>query len=1097
LSLINLETPVLVQQRSGRYELRTLLMPGIFAERRRYRDAEQAFRSELEKLYSERYLDREKLDELLWYALSIDVELELLPLAFKSGLYYVDGHFAVAKYRVKDRQYLCFPKLEYLTVILPETLAGRGDWVLFVQETVQAFIRKKRKSCEGERFDFKIYYSQPNDTFVTIPATIRVKRNQYHFESEAHSFLSIMLNQAAFEGAEELRKVGEDWNSGYSSRLRRALFREKLQHHLQQALYGKYPTPVVLVAPNGTGKTNLVQSLVKSVIEQYPNRPAHRMVKLWLVDPLRVISGMSVVGQWERRWEAILEHLQSRLRNTVDIDRSDILYIDNPVALFHVGKSAQTNLTLAHLLRPYLESRKLSCLIEATPQQWQRIQELDRSIADLFQVIRMPQLNEVEQREVVIRARAQFEMEYECQIKANTLTTLIKMEPEFRGDQGMPGSVLGALAQIAQRHKKDIIEPASVYEFYHSSFHFRRVIIDRNVPLSAREVDVFFNKHLIGQERAHAALREVVLKIKARLAAPGKPLSSMLLIGPTGVGKTESAKLLTEYLFQRQECLVRIDLNEFGDAGAVSRLIGNVENPNGILTERVRYQRACVLLLDEIEKAHPNVHDLLLQLLDDGRLTDALGRTTDFTQTVVIMTSNLGAQAVLSTMGFTESKDDMEASYRQAVEQYFRPEFLNRIEKTISFKALSKEHMKQLASLHLGKLIRRDGFIRRNTILNVEHNSLDMLCKYGYDDQMGARALKRYLEQRVTRMSAQVLSNLTDNEPIVLRLYINDEQLQCSVQTLKLASAKNCDYQAPFTLDQYRRILEKLREMDRSILDNPDQELRNFAWILSSKIRDIIEPLQSFVWNIEERKRVRRLHVKMNFKLKPGRLIKESWRGVRIDSAALFAQHDMRDYLSSLYQKGDDGFDKEWLSQSRLVAELRWLLMGSDGINKCQDMQGCLVIRSLLPGQGVNEVSYLTDIYMRLISDIALVDQQESCTDGVIIHCQGPGVNKLIQAEQGIHLFIGEDNSQIPIAVQTKEGNDTVERMPIPDTILRLYALPGSSDEQRDDTVTDLRSGMVSTTALELEDLKIMVTNAMAPFPISVTSGSRAGGDSG
>jgi ATP-dependent Clp protease ATP-binding subunit ClpC len=1093
VSLIHLETPVLVQQRGDRYELRTLLMPGIIVERRRYRDAERAFKSEWVKLYSERCLNREELDELLWYALSRGIELELLRLSFKSGLYYVDGLFAIAKYRIKERDYLCFPKLEYLTVLLPETLTGRGDWLPYVQEAVQAFIRKKRQSSDGERFDFKVYYSQPNDTFVTLPATIRVKHNRYHFEDEDRTLFSFMAHQGAFDGAEELRKVGEDWNDRYPGRLQYALFRESMQHQLQQALYGKFPTPVVLVAPTGTGKTNLVQSLVKGVIDQTPNRPAHGLVKLWLVDPLRVISGMSVVGQWERRWEVILEHLQSRLQKTVAIDRPDILYIDNPVALFHVGKSAQTNLTLAHLLRPYLESRRLSCLLEATPQQWQRIQELDRSIADLFQVIRMQQLNQAEQREVLIRERARLEMEHESQIKAKTLTTLIKLEPEFRGDQGMPGSAISSLAQIAQRCQKGVAEPTAVYELYHSNFHFRRGIIDRTMPLTAKEVDAFFNKYLVGQESAHAALCEVVLKIKARLAVPGKPLSSMLMIGPTGVGKTESAKLLTEYLFQRQECFVRIDLNEFGDAGAVSRLIGDAGNPNGILTERVRYQRACVLLLDEIEKAHPNVHDLLLQLLDDGRLTDALGRTTDFTQTVVIMTSNLGAQAALTTMGFMASKDDMTTSYRQAVEQFFRPEFLNRIEKQISFQALSREHMKQLASLHLGKLIQRDGFIRRNTILNIERNALGKLCDCGYDPQMGARALKRYLEQRITSMSAHVLANLTDNAPIILKIFMQAGQLQCSVQTLKFATEQVSESQPAFSLEQYRCILDKLREMDRDILDTQDYELRNFAWMLSAKIRDVIEPLQSFIWDFEERLSTRRMQVKMNFQLKPSRLLKVSWRGVRVDAAALFAQLDMRDYLSGLYQKGEDGFDKELSFQTGLTAELQWLLIGSNGLTEQKTMQGCFVIRSLLPGQGMDEIRYLAGNYSRLISDIALIEKQEACADGVVIHFHGPGVDRLIESEQGIHLFIGVNNSQIPIAVVAMKSTDAVERLPIPETILRLYALPTSATEQKDDTVIDLRSGMVSGSALPLEDLKIMVTKTMAPFPIPATPGSRSG----
>ncbi|MGD9169854.1 MAG: hypothetical protein PVI97_07305, partial [Candidatus Thiodiazotropha sp.] len=361
----------------------------------------------------------------------------------------------------------------------------------------------------------------------------------------------------------------------------------------------------------------------------------------------------------------------------------------------------------------------------------------------------------------------------------------------------------------------------------------------------------------------------------------------------------------------------------------------------------------------------------------------------------------------------------------------------------------------------------------------------------GYDPQMGARALKRYLEQRITSMSAHVLANLTDNAPIILKLYMETGQLQCSVQTLKFATGQACESQAAFSLEQYRSILEKLREMDRGILDTQDNELRNFAWTLSAKIRDVIEPLQSFIWDFEERLSTRRMQVKMNFKLKPGRLLKVSWRGLRVDTAALFAQLDMRDYLSSLYQKGDDSFDKEQLSQTGLSAELQWLLMGSNGLTEQKAMQGCFVIRSLLPGQGMDEIRYLADNYRRLISDIALIEKQEACADGVVIHYQGPGVDRLIESEQGIHLFIGVNNSQIPIAVIVMKSTDAVELLPIPETILRLYALPTSATDQNDDTVTDLRSGMVSGSALTLEDLKIMVTKTMAPFPTSTTPGSR------
>ncbi len=1094
MTLIHLDNPVLVQQRDGRFLLQTLLIPGFAVERRRYRDAEQAYRKELIAHYKERPLDRSEMDELLWYGLNDGLHFELMPLAFKSGLHHVEGLFALVRYRIKAQDYLCLPKLDHLTVQVPVTLTGRGPLTAFVEETVQDFLRRKRREREGDHVDHRPYRSQGGDTVVDIALDFQIKRSGYPFEHARDDLFSFMTLAEPLDGARELDRVGEDWNSRYPDRLQQALFREEEQRRLHQSLYGRQPTPTVLVASDGSGKSNLVQSLVLWHIEQDPRRSAHHRVKLWLVDPLRVISGMSVVGQWERRWEAILDHLFSRLRKTANIRYPDILYVDNPVALLRIGKSAQTNLTLAHLLRPYLEERRIPCLLEATPQQWQRVQELDRGFADLFQVIRLPALNAARQLKIIIGGRARLESEYRCRIDTSALTTLLKLEPQFRGDQALPGSALGALTQIAQRHRDDRVRQTAVYALYHTNFHFRQAIIDRDALLTGEEIDRFFQQRLIGQTAAHDALREVVLKIKSRLTPSGKPLCSLLLIGPTGVGKTESAKLLTDYLFERDECLVRIDLNEYGDERAVARLIGNNANPNGILTERVRYQRACVLLLDELEKAHPGVHDLLLQLLDDGRLTDALGRTTDFGQTVVIMTSNLGAEAVAKPLGFSRSETDRAATYRQVVERFFRPEFLNRIDKQVAFEPLRREHMSQLASLHLSRLIQRDGFVRRNTILSLETKTLDRLSEGGFDPQMGARALKRHLEQRITAVTAAVLAGHGGNEPIILRLYHQAGDLQSAIKTLRFAPKRESEVVGTYSMDQYRGILQRLREMDDALtVEDPDQPSSHLAWMLSGKIRDIIEPLQSFLWDAEERLRTRRLRVAFAVRPQAGGRIRNSWRGNRINFASLFAQADIRDYLNGLYQTGDACFTKDQLSEARLQTELRWLQMAYTGLlapaSDPDRQQGSIVMRSLLSGQGAAALGYLTDHFRRLIADVGAIEQEERIDDGHVLRFQGPGLRQLAACEQGIHLFIEERNRQLPIAVVATDGAAVTDQSSTPDTIIRLYALPlsipRSSKDKHDDTVTDLRSGMQCGTELSLEDLKLLVGAALPAFPIT------------
>jgi ATP-dependent Clp protease ATP-binding subunit ClpC len=1087
MSLVHLETPVLVQQRNDRFRLQPLLMPGPCVERKRYRDAEQALRKAIIEEYKERALERSEMDELLWLSLNEGLRFELMPLAFKSGLHHIEGLFALVRYRIRGRDYLCLPRLEQLTVQLPEKLGGRGALIGFVEETVREFLRKKRKEQEGDPLDHRPYLSEAGDSLVDVSVDLQIKNNPYPFEWESRELFSLMGRDEPLDAAEELTKVAEDWNDRHPGGLQTALFREALRQRLHLALYGKHPTPTVLVAPTGSGKTNLVQDLVKWHIQQGPQRPPHRRVKLWLVDPLRVISGMSIVGQWERRWETILERLCNRLLDTVAIPRPDILYVDNPVALLHIGKSSQTKLTLAHLVRPYLEERRLPCLLEATPQQWQRIQELDRGFADLFQVIRLPALNAEQQLTVILSGRSRLENERRCRIETEALTTLLKLEPQFRGDQALPGSALGPLAQIAQRHQEGTARAAAVYDLFQTNFHFRRGIIERSTPLSGKEIDRFFHHRLVGQPAAHDALRDLVLKIKARLTPPGKPLSSLLLIGPTGVGKTESAKLLTEYLFEREECLVRIDLNEFADEGAVARLIGNNANPNGILTERVRYQRACVLLLDELEKAHPKVHDLLLQLLDDGRLTDALGRTTDFGQTVVVMTSNLGAREAARQLGFSQGDNDRAATYRQAVERFFRPEFLNRIDKQVAFDPLRREHMKQLAALHLGRLIQRDGFVRRNTILNLEADALERLSDRGFERQMGARALKRYLEQRITSLTAEVLATHVGNQPVILRLHMQDGELKGAIKALQFAPRREAIEPADYSLDDYHQILRQLRQMDEALTrPQADRSPDHAAWILSGKLRDIVEPLQSFIWDMEERRRTRRLQIRA-FRPKASRWLKDSWRGSKLDCAALFAQSDIRDYLNGLYQTADACFTREQCYQAQLQTELRWLQMAYRGHLDRTQGQGGILIRSLLPGQGHAALAYLADNLRRLINDLGSVEAEEPVDDGILLQYQGPGLDRLASSEQGIHLFIEENNAQLPIAVIAMAGTSTEEPIAIPDTIIRLYALPRPEVDRRDDTVTDLRSGMQCGTDLELEDLKLLVAAGLPEDGASFT----------
>jgi len=270
------------------------------------------------------------------------------------------------------------------------------------------------------------------------------------------------------------------------------------------------------------------------------------------------------------------------------------------------------------------------------------------------------------------------------------------------------------------------------------------------------------HKRVIGQSEAVNAVAEAVIRARSGLKDPNRPIGSFIFLGPTGVGKTELARALAQFLFDDEKAMVRIDMSEYQDKHTVSRLIGAPPgyvgyDEGGQLTEIVRRRPYCVILFDEVEKAHPDVFNVLLQVLDDGRLTDGQGRTVDFKNTIVVMTSNIGSQRILQYRGsyVGEVYDRMKDAVMEEMRKFFRPEFLNRVDETIVFHALSEEHLKQIIDIQLGLLRRR--LEERQITLEMTDAAKTHLVKEGYEPAYGARPLKRVIQKEVETQLARRL----------------------------------------------------------------------------------------------------------------------------------------------------------------------------------------------------------------------------------------------------------------------------------------------------------------------------------------------------
>lgn len=1078
----SLRIPVFVTHRKeAGYRLRCLFLPEIDATAMRYETALNKLRQAVVHHFRGTRSTRATLDERLWLGFSPELRFELVPLGFDSGRRWVEGAFAAAHFTVGGRRYACLPQLDGTVADLGESHLDKAQRTERLVASIQAWFREQRKE-RGDAFDPQRYLAAPNDELGELEISMHLAQGRFPFESE-HDLRAALRDDGIGDGPTEMARAAVDLNDLYPDELTQAILRDDAIEELDRAIYRPDggAGAIVLVGPRGAGKTALVHGALRQFMASETGRDRAKLQKIWHLDPMRVISGMSVIGQWQRRMAVLLQHLQFRLRDDFRIAKPDHLYCDNLVALLAIGKSSQNTLTLADVLRPLLEKRAFTMIGEATPEAWQKVQQRDRRFADLFRVIRV----EPPSRETAIRIvgwrRAELERQHECRIAAGAVAELLKMERRFAADEVLPGSAIRVLERLAVRHARAEVGRAEVLAAYTAAYHFREKLFSRQIGLAPAEAAAHFAARLIGQPEARAQLVDVVALIKSGLAAPGKPLSSLLFIGPTGVGKSEAAKLLADFLFEDEGGLVRFDMNEYVDGDATGRLIGDAYRPDGQLTAAVRQRRACVLLLDEIEKAHHSVHDLLLQVLGEGRLTDALGRTTDFSQCVVVLTSNLGAGAASRHTGFVRQQADVAHTYREAVERFFRPEFLNRIDQVVGFTPLGADDIAAIARLQLERVLARDGFVRRLTFLNVSAQALDHLARLGHDETLGARALKRGIERALTQPIAQRLAASHSGQPMLLDVAFGEGGLTTRATVLDYATRRTVplpeDAGSAAGYQALAAVADALHERLRAQLDAAPAEPEALALrALQVRLDPLREVLARRSWDLSERR------------VTPGRAVKQSlprpreWRQTGHQQAfdELMAQQDMRDFFEQLFAGASPvrGMDTELV---RWQLEIDQLASRADSLGRHGIERVAVEIMPLQTGAGETAVETAWADYATLIAQL---DLHELPSPRAGVRCfEGIGLRDAFGGECGIHLWYVGDDRPLPLAVRllsVEQAAPDAAPAPLPTEIVRIRLEPARPGDHR--RLTDLRSGRVRKFSgpLTEEDWRLLMWDGRA-----------------
>jgi ATP-dependent Clp protease ATP-binding subunit ClpC len=643
--------------------------------------------------------------------------------------------------------------------------------------------------------------------------------------------LAALFDDTKLDGGQELLRVGRCLDWLYPDELHQAVCREAEAAQLHHLLQSPDNRPVALIGPRLSGKTTVLHEVVRRRVARR-GKPYANKHNVWLLSPQRLIAGMMYVGQWEGRVQAILRTARKR---------KYILYFDDFLGLYRAGISSDSNLSVAEVLKPFILRRDVRVLAELTPEAWQTLQERDRGLADQFHVLRIAATSEDQTRQVMLQVHRQLEAEHRCQFDLAALPTILQLHQSYIRDAAFPGKSAAFSRQLASKYAKLPITRAEVNHEFHQKTGLSLKLVDDRQRLDRNEVLRSLAAKIVGQDEAVQAAADVVTVSKARLADPGRPQATLLFLGPTGVGKTQCAKALAEVMFSDSSRLLRFDMNEYAAPSAVTQLVGTLHEPDGLLTSAVRRQPFSVVLLDEIEKAHPDVFDLLLQVTGEGRLTDALGRTSDFSNCVIVMTSNLGTTAGTGRIGLASAELTGQHTYIKAAENFFRPEFFNRLDRVIPFESLSREQMRRIAELLLADVFQRDGLVRRRCALSVEPAAMERIVDAGYHPQFGARALKRAIERQLVQPVAASLAAVKPELPAVISVYPHPEGVTSRVQPLEgvppVQQGRIAELPAGEQIERVEALADRLageieqaRPSGATAAKMPREQIRYYAW---------------------------------------------------------------------------------------------------------------------------------------------------------------------------------------------------------------------------------------------------------------------------
>lgn len=647
----------------------------------------------------------------------------------------------------------------------------------------------------------------------------------------------------------DLTKMAED------DKLDPIIGREKEIERVAQILSRRKKNNPILIGEPGVGKTAIAEGLALRIVQKKVSRVLFNK-RVVTLDLASLVAGTKYRGQFEERMKAVMNELEK--------SPNVILFIDELHTIVGAG-GASGSLDASNMFKPALARGEIQCIGATTLDEYRQYIEKDGALARRFQMVMVDATSPEETIQILNNIKDKYEDHHNVIYTPAAIEACVKLSDRYISDRFLPDKAIDILdeagarvhinnihvpedilklesevenikaeknrvvksqkyeeaAQLRDKEKKLLEQLEAAKNRWEDESKSKRFTVEEDnvaeviammtgIPakrIAQNEGNKLLNMgeelkgKVIGQEEAIKKLTKAIQRTRVGLKDPKKPIGSFIFLGPTGVGKTELAKTLATYLFDKDDALIRIDMSEYMEKFSVSRLVGAPPGyvgyeEGGQLTEKVRRKPYSVILLDEIEKAHPDVFNILLQVLDDGILTDGLGRRVDFRNTIIIMTSNIGVRDLKdfgAGIGFankakTEGMDDiMKSTIQSALKKAFSPEFLNRLDDVVVFNSLSKDHIFKIIDISLGKLFRRITDLGYQ--IELTEKAKDFLAEKGYDQQYGARPLNRAIQKYLEDAIAEEILKGDLSEGDVITADYSGEGTELNISVIKKEKA--------------------------------------------------------------------------------------------------------------------------------------------------------------------------------------------------------------------------------------------------------------------------------------------------------------------